>query len=130
MRMGYPVYLPCPQRGKRAGRKGVASSSASVVDCKANSGTNSRGGAAMQAAPYYEEVSVQPAPGRRRVVVTGLGAITSIGLSAGAFWESLIAGRSGIGPITFFDSSIYPCKLAGEIHDFEPGNYMDRKDAR
>lgn len=72
---------------------------------------------------------MQPSPSRR-VVVTGLGAITSIGLSADAFWDSLVAGRSGIVPITFFDSSIYPCKLAGEVHGFEPGNYMDRKDAR
>ncbi|MCX6020300.1 MAG: beta-ketoacyl synthase N-terminal-like domain-containing protein, partial [Chloroflexi bacterium] len=73
---------------------------------------------------------MQSALSRRRVVVTGIGAITPIGLSAAAFWDSLTAGRSGIGAITFFDSSIYPCRIAAEVHDFEPGKYMDRKDAR
>ena len=57
----------------------------------------------------------------RRVVVTGLGAVTPVGLSAKDTWESLSAGRSGIGPITRFDATDCPAKIAGEAGDFDPG---------
>ncbi|GAB4323585.1 MAG: beta-ketoacyl-ACP synthase II [Dehalococcoidia bacterium] len=67
---------------------------------------------------------------RRRVVVTGLGAITPAGLSVDELWANLVAGKSGIGPITFFDPKGYPCRIAGEVRGFEPGEYMDRKAAR
>ena len=62
----------------------------------------------------------QPAPVRRRVVVTGLGAVTPLGNSAAATWEGLKAGRSGIGPITRFDASLCAAKIAGEVRGFEP----------
>ncbi len=65
----------------------------------------------------------------RRVVITGLGAITPLGLTVENYWEGLINGRSGIGPITLFDASAYPVKLAAEVKGFEPTNYMHIKRA-
>src|SRR5215217_1867565 len=65
-----------------------------------------------------------------RVVITGVGAITPLGLSNAATWEGLLAGRSGIGNITRFDSSDLRTHFAGEVRDFDPANYMDRKEAR
>jgi 3-oxoacyl-[acyl-carrier-protein] synthase II len=66
----------------------------------------------------------------RRVVITGLGAVTSLGSSVERLWEGLLAGRSGIRRITQFDASEYPCQIAGEIPDFDPGQYLERKEAR
>ena len=63
----------------------------------------------------------------RRVVITGLGAITPLGLTVEDYWRGLIEGKSGIGPITLFDASAYPVKLAAEVKDFEPTDYMDIK---
>jgi 3-oxoacyl-[acyl-carrier-protein] synthase II len=65
-----------------------------------------------------------------RVVVTGLGVISPVGTGKDAFWQNLIAGKSGIGPVTRFDVSDMPTKIAGEINDFDPGLYMDKKEAR
>jgi 3-oxoacyl-[acyl-carrier-protein] synthase II len=66
----------------------------------------------------------------RRVVITGLGALTPIGNSAEEFWTALTHGRSGIGPITKFDASGYPTRIAGEIRNFDPLTYVDKKEAR
>ncbi len=66
----------------------------------------------------------------RRVVVTGLGAITPIGLDAETYWNNLKEGVVGIGPITHFDTSDFTVKLAGEVKGFDPKEYMDRKNAR
>jgi 3-oxoacyl-[acyl-carrier-protein] synthase II len=66
----------------------------------------------------------------RRAVVTGLGVVSPVGIGADASWESLIAGRSGITDITLFDTTDYPIHIAGEVKDFDVGNYMDGKDAR
>jgi 3-oxoacyl-[acyl-carrier-protein] synthase II len=66
----------------------------------------------------------------RRVVITGLGAVTPLGSSVERLWEGLLAGRSGIRRITQFDASEYPCQIAGEIPDFDPGQYLERKEAR
>ena len=68
--------------------------------------------------------------GRRRVVVTGLGAITPLGLSADEFWGNLVAGVSGIGPMTLCDPTDYPCRIAGQADDFDATNYIDRREAR
>ncbi len=65
-----------------------------------------------------------------RVVVTGLGAITPIGHSVPEFWENALAGRSGVKLITEFDTSAYPTRIAALIRGFDPGDYMDRKQAR
>ena len=67
---------------------------------------------------------------RTRVVVTGLGAVTPAGVGVAAFWENLLAGRSGIDHISFFDTTGFPCKFAGEIPEFAPVEFMDRKAAR
>jgi 3-oxoacyl-[acyl-carrier-protein] synthase II len=66
----------------------------------------------------------------RNVVITGLGAVTPIGNTAPAFWQALIAGRSGIGPITRFDPSRIPTRIAGEVKNFKPEPFMDVKEAR
>lgn len=67
---------------------------------------------------------------KRRVVVTGIGVITPVGIGKEAMWDALARGVSGIGPITRFDASDYPTRFAGEVRDFDPAAYMDRKDAR
>ena len=66
----------------------------------------------------------------RRVAVTGLGPVTSLGCGREDFWKSLERGRSGISPITSFDASGYACRIAGEVAGFDPSTYMDRKDAQ
>lgn len=67
---------------------------------------------------------------KKRVVVTGLGAITPVGNSVQDFWGALKAGTVGIGPITHFDPSDHSAKLAAEVKGFKPADYMDRKEAR
>lgn len=67
----------------------------------------------------------------RRVVITGLGAVTPVGNDVKTFWSGLKAGKSGIAPIQSMDTSDYRCKIAGEVTDFEPGPYFNNpKDAR
>jgi len=68
--------------------------------------------------------------GRRRVVVTGLGVISPVGNDVASSWEALLAGRSGIGPITRFDASGLGCRIAGEVKDFDLAAYMSPKEAR
>ncbi|HXO16713.1 MAG TPA: beta-ketoacyl-ACP synthase II [Candidatus Dormibacteraeota bacterium] len=72
---------------------------------------------------------MQP-PGRRRVVVTGLGAVTPVGNTREDFWRRLIAGESGIAPITAFDASLFDTRIAGEVKDFYPEQLIGRKEAR
>ena len=67
---------------------------------------------------------------RPKVVVTGMGAITPLGLNVQDTWQALIEGRSGIGRITEFDASAYPTQIAGEVKGFDPGEYMDVREAR
>ena len=67
---------------------------------------------------------------KRRVVVTGMGAITPIGNSVDAFWESVCAERTGFAPITYFDTTDFKCKLAAEVKDFDAAQFMDKKQAR
>lgn len=67
---------------------------------------------------------------RCRVVITGLGAITPLGSSIDQLWQGLVAGRSGVRRITLFDPSNMPCQIAGEVPDFEPHDFMERKLAR
>ena len=66
----------------------------------------------------------------RRVVVTGMGAITPIGNSVEGFWSGIKEGKTGFGPITYFDTADYRCKLSAEVKDFDPTQYMDKKSAR
>ncbi len=67
---------------------------------------------------------------KRRVVVTGLGAITPIGNSVEEFWNGVKEEKIGFGPITYFDTTDYRCKLAAQVKDFDAGQYMDKKAAR
>ncbi|MUL35454.1 beta-ketoacyl-ACP synthase II [Gloeocapsopsis dulcis] len=67
---------------------------------------------------------------KKRVVVTGIGAITPIGNTPDEYWEGLLNGRSGIGSITLFDASHHKCRIAGEVKGFNPHDYLDSKDAK
>ncbi|MDX9992108.1 MAG: beta-ketoacyl-ACP synthase II [Anaerolineales bacterium] len=67
---------------------------------------------------------------KKRVVITGMGVVSALGTGLPAFWDGLVNGRSGIRRITQFDPSPYPCQIAGEVPDFVPENFMDRKEAR
>ena len=67
---------------------------------------------------------------RRRVVVTGMGAVTPVGNTVAATWDALVAGRSGIAPITKFDASSFPVRIAAEVKGFDPTGHMDRKDVK
>lgn len=63
-------------------------------------------------------------------MVTGIGAITPLGNTLVEYWEGLLGGRNGIGPITLFDASRHDCQIAGEVKGFDPQTYMDRKEAK
>ena len=67
---------------------------------------------------------------RVRVVVTGMGAMTPLGQSPDQFWENLVAGRSGVGPMTLCDPTGYPCRISGEVSDFDPGQHIAEREAR
>jgi 3-oxoacyl-[acyl-carrier-protein] synthase II len=72
----------------------------------------------------------QASPNQRRVVVTGLGVVSPVGIGADVAWDALVRGESGITDITLFDASDYPNHVAGEVKGFDAGEYMDPKDAR
>jgi 3-oxoacyl-[acyl-carrier-protein] synthase II len=67
---------------------------------------------------------------RQRVVITGMGAVTPLGLTVDETWAGLVAGKSGIGPVTLFDAGNLPVRIAGEVKGFDPSQYMDVKEAR
>jgi len=67
---------------------------------------------------------------RRRVVVTGVGLVSPLGIGTDPTWRGLIAGESGIGPITRFDVSDYPSKIAGEVKGFDPLDYLEKKEVK
>ena len=67
---------------------------------------------------------------KRRVVVTGMGIVSPLGIGLENNWAAICQGRSGIGPITKFDTSEYPCKIAGEVKNFDPDAYIDKKDQK
>src|SRR5262245_6923781 len=66
----------------------------------------------------------------RRVVITGLGALTPIGNTLQAYWEGLVSGRSGAAPISRFDAAKFKTRFACEVKGFDPEQFMDRKEAR
>ncbi|PSB08332.1 beta-ketoacyl-[acyl-carrier-protein] synthase II [Pleurocapsa sp. CCALA 161] len=66
----------------------------------------------------------------KRVVITGLGAITPIGKNLADYWDGLLQGRSGVGAVTLFDASEHACQIAAEVKDFDPHEYLDKKDAK
>ena len=66
----------------------------------------------------------------QRVVVTGIGAVSPLGCGTDVNWQALLAGRSGIGPITAFDASDFPVRIAGQVPDFDPAAYLEKKDIK
>jgi 3-oxoacyl-[acyl-carrier-protein] synthase II len=75
-------------------------------------------------------VTEPPANGRGRALITGAGAVTPLGTGVENFWDAALHGKSGIGPITLFDPSPFPSRIAGECADFEPTDFMSKKQAR
>ena len=75
-------------------------------------------------------MSAQMTVERARVVVTGLGAVSPLGVGVAANWEAVVAGRSGIGPIELFDASALPVRIAGEVRGFDPAAYIEKKDIK
>ncbi len=67
---------------------------------------------------------------RRRVVVTGVGLVSPIGVGTAATWDALLAGASGVGPITKFDTARFPSKIAGEVKGFDPEQWMEKKEVK
>jgi len=67
---------------------------------------------------------------RRRVVVTGVGIVSPVGVGTEETWSALLAGKSGVGPITQFDASTYPTRIAAEVKGFDPAKFMDKKEVR
>jgi 3-oxoacyl-[acyl-carrier-protein] synthase II len=67
---------------------------------------------------------------RRRVVITGIGLVTPLGIGTAATWEALVAGRSGIAPITLFDTTDFATKIAGEVKGFDPTNWIDKREVK
>ena len=75
-------------------------------------------------------MSMDSAPSVPRIVVTGLGVITSLGVEVDAFWANLLAGRTGIARVTEFDATGYPCQIGAEVLGFDPTKHMDPKEVR
>jgi 3-oxoacyl-[acyl-carrier-protein] synthase II len=67
---------------------------------------------------------------QRRVVVTGVGMLTSVGIGTEPVWQAIKSGQSGIGPITAFDASEFSCRIAGEVKGFDPANYIEKKEIK
>src|SRR5687767_2353879 len=66
----------------------------------------------------------------RRVVVTGMGAVSPLGLSVPELWQGILEARNGVGPITLFDATGFDTRFAAEVKGFDPAQFMDRKEAR
>ena len=76
---------------------------------------------------FLDEVNIL----EKRVVITGLGVVSPVGIGKDSFWDALLAGKNGIGPITHFDASEYAARIAGEVKDFDISSFgIDRKEAR
>ena len=66
----------------------------------------------------------------RRVVVTGVGLVCGCGIGTDEVWRNLLAGKSGIGPITHFDATAFDCRIAGEVRNFDPLNWVEQKELK
>jgi 3-oxoacyl-[acyl-carrier-protein] synthase II len=67
---------------------------------------------------------------QRRVVVTGVGLVSPLGIGTEENWRALMDGRSGVGPITRFDAAAFPCRIAGEVRGFDPADYLEKKEIK
>jgi 3-oxoacyl-[acyl-carrier-protein] synthase II len=66
----------------------------------------------------------------RRVVVTGVGLVSPLAIGTAENWQALVEGRSGVGPITRFDATDFPCRIAGEVRGFDPADYVEKKEIK
>ena len=66
----------------------------------------------------------------RRVVVTGVGLVCALGIGTEESWKNLVAGQSGIAPITLFDATAFDCRFAGEVKNFDPLNWVEKKELK
>ena len=66
----------------------------------------------------------------RRVVITGVGLVSSLGVGTEATWQALLAGQSGVGPITRFDASAFAARIAGEVKGFDPLQFVEKKEVK
>ena len=66
----------------------------------------------------------------RRVVVTGVGLVSPLGIGTEATWQAVLQGKSGIGPITEFDATDFACRIAGEVKGFDPFRYIEKKEVK
>jgi 3-oxoacyl-[acyl-carrier-protein] synthase II len=66
----------------------------------------------------------------RRVVVTGVGLVSPTGIGTEVAWSAILAGRSGIGPVSLFDAAAFPCRIAGEVSSFDPLCFIEKKDLK
>ena len=88
-------------------------------------------GSLQQIVPYQKrKKSNMTNRQNKRVVITGLGAITPIGNNLADYWNGLLEGRNGVGKVTLFDASQHACQIAAEVKEFDPYQYLDRKDAK
>src|SRR4051794_25625879 len=72
----------------------------------------------------------RPKKTQRRVVVTGIGALTPLGLNVESSWDNMIQGRSGVGRVTAFDASEIDAQIAAEVKGFEPDTYLEKKEQK
>src|SRR6266542_2481934 len=79
-------------------------------------------------AVYCRQMSVTES--ERRIVITGMGAVTPVGNDVPSMWDALVHGRSGVAPVTLVESSDLDVRIAGEVKNFDPTNYLDKKEAR
>ncbi|NJN68408.1 MAG: beta-ketoacyl-ACP synthase II [Chloroflexaceae bacterium] len=83
-----------------------------------------------QPLPAINPIAVDESDEDRRVVVTGMGALTPLGIGNEPYWSGLVAGKSAVGRFTQCDASDFPCQVGGEVQGFDPADYMDAKEAR
>src|SRR5690242_13184572 len=80
--------------------------------------------------PHFADTFDGKHMSERCVVITGIGVVTPLGCDLEAFWQSLLAGQSGIGPVTRFDTKEFDSKIGGEVKGFNPEDYMPKKEVR
>jgi 3-oxoacyl-[acyl-carrier-protein] synthase II len=84
----------------------------------------------MEASVAFSRMAVNGQRPKRRVVITGIGVVSPLGTGLDKFWNNLLAGKTGIGPISLFDASTFPCRIAAEVKDFEPEKFLGTRQMR
>src|SRR6516165_1383466 len=81
-----------------------------------------------QEAKAYKSVDIGRQNGHPKVLITGMGCVTPLGVGVDSFWNGLVSGRSGIGPLTLFDPTPYGTKIAGEVRDFKASDFLSQRE--